>query len=73
MIKKTSTAFALDLELAEIRGCYDGMSSYLGNTKGDVWGCIQSWFSGSWTPGGGSYAVSVQSHLNAEPWLSWAG
>jgi len=70
---KRSTAFALDLELAEMRGCYDGMSTYLGNTKGDFLGCLQYWFSGSWTPGGGQYAASVSSHLAAEAWRSWAG
>jgi hypothetical protein len=70
---KRSTAFALDLEVAAMRGCYDGMSTYLGNTRGDLWGCIQSWYDGAWTPGGGSYASSVRSHLSAKPWLSWAG
>jgi hypothetical protein len=68
---KRSTAFALDLELSEMRGCYDGMSSYLGNTRGDVWGCIQSWYSGAWTPGGSSYSAHVASILNAKPWLTW--
>ena len=70
---KRSTAFALDLQLAEMRGCYDGMSTYLGNTRGDVLGCLQSWFSGSWTPGGGSYAASVASYQTAKPWLAWKG
>jgi len=75
-----STSFNVDLQLAEMRGCYDGMSTYLGNTRGDLWGCIQSWYSGSWTPGGGTYAVgsswgggSVQTNLTNKPWLHWAG
>jgi len=75
-----STAWNVDETLAELRGCYDGMSTYLGNTRGDLWGCIQSWYSGSWTPGGGPYAVgsswgggSVLSNLNNKPWLHWAG
>ena len=56
-----------------MRGCYDGMSTYLGNTRGDLWGCLQSWFSGSWTPGGGAYANNVKNAMTAKPWLSWAG
>jgi hypothetical protein len=70
---KRSTAFALDLELAELRGCYDGMSTYLGYTRGDVPGCLQYWYSGSWTPGGGNYAASVSSHLDAQAWRAWRG
>ena len=23
-----------------MRGCYDGLSTYLGNTRGDLWGCL---------------------------------
>ena len=69
----TSTAYAVDQQVAEMRGCYDGMSTYLGNTRGDLWGCLQSWFSGSWTPGGGSYANNVQNVMAAKPWLNWAG
>lgn len=69
---KTSTAFNLDLELAELRGCYDGMSTYLGNTRGDLWGCIGYWYSGAWhSPGGDAYAAQVQSELAAKPWLTW--
>lgn len=67
-----STAYAVDQQVAEMRGCYDGMSTYLGNTKGDVWGCLQSWFSGSWTAGGGSYAQQVKNYETSKPWLSWA-
>ncbi len=70
---KRSTAFALDLQLAEMRGCYEGMSTYLGNTRGDVIGCLDSWFTGSWTPGGGSYAGDVKLHLASQPWLQWKG
>jgi hypothetical protein len=68
-----STAYAIDQQVAEMRGCYDGMSTYLGDTKGDVWGCIQSWFDGAWTPGGGSYAASVHQYFNEKPWRSWSG
>src|SRR4051812_43371015 len=68
-----STAYAVDQQVAEMRGCYDGMSTYLGNTRGDLWGCLQSWFSGSWTAGGGSYANNVKNVMAAKPWLNWAG
>lgn len=70
---QNSTAYAVDQQVAELRGCYDGMSTYLGNTKGDLYGCLQSWFSGSWTPGGGSYANQVKGYYNSKPWLSWNG
>jgi autotransporter family porin len=70
---RRSTAYALDLQLAEMRGCYDGMSTYLGNTRGDVNGCLESWFTGSWTPGGGAYTARVSSHLDNKPWLHWKG
>ena len=70
---KRSTAFSLDLAVAQLRGCYDGMSSYLGNTRGQVWGCVGSWYSGGWDPSGGSYAASVQNHMASKPWLTWAG
>ena len=70
---KRSTAYSLDLAVAQLRGCYDGMSTYLGNTRGQLWGCIGSWYSGGWDPSGGSYAASVQNHLSAKPWLNWAG
>ncbi len=68
-----STTYNLDLQVAEMRGCYDGMSTYLGDTKGDLWGCLQDWFSGSWMPGGGPYSAEVQSAMSAEPWLAWPG
>lgn len=69
---QNSTAYAVDQQVAEMRGCYDGMSTYLGNTTGDVWGCLQSWFSGSWTPGGGAYANQVKGYMTSRPWASWA-
>jgi hypothetical protein len=69
---RTSTAFNLDLELAEMRGCYDGRSTYLGNTRGDLWGCLGVWFSGAWhSSGGDNYASKVQQALAAKDWLTW--
>ena len=56
-----------------MRGCYDGMSTYLGDHAGDVRGCLQYWYSGDWTPGGGDYAASVSSHLDARGMAILAG
>lgn len=68
-----STAYALDLQVAEMRGCYDGLSSYLGNTTGDYWGCMGYWFSGAWhDSGANSYISQVQNNYNNKPWRSWA-
>ena len=69
---RKSTAFNLDLELAEMRGCYDGRSTYLGNTRGDLWGCLGVWYSGAWhTSGGNDYASRVRNELDAKQWLGW--
>ena len=68
-----STAYAVDQQVAELRGCYDGMSTYLGNTRGQLWGCIGSWFSGAWDPSGGNYAANVKRYYQDKPWLHWGG
>ncbi len=71
-LSRDSTAFNIDLQLAEMRGCYDGMSTYLGNTRGDVWGCIGYWFSGAWhSQGGDRYSGIVQEILREKPWRDW--
>ena len=55
-----------------MRGCYDGDSTYLGNTRGDLWGCLGVWFSGAWhSSGGDSYAAKVQQALADKEWLTW--
>jgi len=68
---KLSTAFIVDLYGAQMRGCYEGMSAYLGNTRGNMPGCIGSWYSGGWDPTGGSYYASVQNHIAGQEWLSY--
>jgi hypothetical protein len=70
---ENSTAYAVDQQLAELRGCYDGMSTYLGDTRGQLWGCIGSWFSGAWDPSGGDYAAHVRGYYRDKPWLGWRG
>jgi len=69
-----STAWNVDQFLGEMRGCYDGMSTYLGNTRGDIWGCIGQWYSGAWHDGQAqTYIGWVQNALNNKAWLTWAG
>ena len=68
-----STAYAVDQQVAELRGCYDGMSTYLGGTRGHLWGCIGSWYSGAWDPSGGNYAANVRRYYEDKPWLGWSG
>jgi hypothetical protein len=68
-----STAFSLDYSLAHMRGCYDGMSSYLGNTKGDMWGCLGAWFSGAWHDSDAeAYITRIKNFNNQKAWLTWA-
>lgn len=71
-----STAFALDLFLATMRGIYDGHSTFLNGggagTVGDYYGAIGSWFSGAWhDAGAASYIANVQSDLANKIWLTW--
>ena len=57
-----------------MRGCYEGTSTCLGNTRDNLWGCIGTWYSGSWDPTGGSYVTGsngVQHLLDAKEWLRW--
>jgi len=69
-----STSWNVDQFLGEMRGCYDGMSTYLGNTRGDIWGCIGQWYSGAWHDGSAqTYIGWVQNALNNKAWRSWAG
>ena len=71
---QNSTAWNVDQFAAEMRGCYDGMSTYLGNTRGDIWGCIGQWYSGAWHDGSAqTYIGWVQNALNNKAWLNWAG
>jgi hypothetical protein len=68
----TSTAFNVDYALAEMRGCYDGLSTYLGNTRGDEWGCLGAWFSGDWHDDGAeAYIERVTANLAAKAWRTW--
>src|SRR5689334_17711041 len=47
---QNSTNFDVDLFTAGMRACYEGWEYYGTQTKGDIYGCIGSWYSGSYTP-----------------------
>lgn len=72
---RTSTAFSAESLLAQLRGCYDGLSSQSWNTKGQLAGCIGWWYSGGWNAGGGDYYTNssngVSAYYASKPWLSW--
>jgi hypothetical protein len=66
-----STALDADAQMAYLRACYDGDTSWLGNgyQAGDAWGCIGSWFSGQWLGAGSEgYISRVQAVLSAQAW-----
>lgn len=70
---RNATAFQVDYFGAMMRGCYDGLSTYLGNTRGNAWGCIGSWFSGDWlSADANAYISRIQNNYNNKVWLSWA-
>jgi hypothetical protein len=72
---RTSTAFAADYIGGHLRGCYEGWISWLGGgVSGDIWGCVGSWYSGSWhDQAGNDYVTRVQGELSNLTWLqsSW--
>jgi len=71
-----STAFAVDLYGAVIRGCYEGWDTWLGDNyhAGDIWGCLGRWYAGQWYAGGAmQYVLRVWGFLVGKPWLTWAG
>lgn len=67
-----STPFNVDYALAWRRSCFEGyFSSWIpASAKGDEWGCVGLWFSGSWYDAGAKdYISKVQQHLNDKTWL----
>lgn len=71
---QNSTSWNVDQQIAELRGCYDGQEPYLGNTTGDLDGCLGQWYSGSWHDSGAqTYIGWVHNAFNAKAWRGWSG
>jgi hypothetical protein len=82
---RDSTAAAVDVLGAWLRGCYEGWAWWLrgyGNRShgtyhaGDLWGCVGAWYSGAWLGGapaqpgtGENYIARAQHFYQVEPWL----
>ncbi len=71
---RDSTAFALDYAAAHLRGCMEGwivwLSSRDGFRRGDVWGCVGTWYAGDWkVPAAREYAARVRSLMDERFWL----
>jgi hypothetical protein len=74
-----STAAAVDVLGAWLRGCYEGWVWWLrdhGNRShgtyhaGDLWGCVGAWSSGNWYDSAAeSYIAAVKHWYAARPWL----
>jgi hypothetical protein len=82
---RASTALNADFYAAYIRSCFDGDFAdggrwlYRGRTIGEVisaagsdfafWGCVGSWYSGSWYDAGArAYIAKVRQRLAARSW-----
>jgi hypothetical protein len=67
-----STALDADAQMAYLRACYDGDTTWLGNgyQAGNAWWYIGSWFSGQWmSAAADGYIGRVQAVLNSQGWL----
>lgn len=84
---QNDTALDADYWGARLRACYDGAFYdggswlYNGQTMAQViaqhgqdyalWGCVGSWFSGSWYDSGAQgYIASVKGYESSQPWRS---
>lgn len=81
---RDSTAAAVDVLGAWLRGCYEGWVWWLGShgnrshgtyRAGDLWGCVGAWNSGNWhdgtsaQPGSGEgYIARAQHFYQEQPW-----
>lgn len=81
---RDSTAAAVDVLGAWLRGCYEGWVWWLRDANqshgvyqiGNLWGCVGAWYSGDWLDGsaaqpdtGESYIAQVQHWYRVKPWL----
>jgi hypothetical protein len=75
---RNSTAFAVDYVGAELRGCYEGWETWLGDggsgyKAGDIWGCVGAWYAGAWrTTDANGYISRVKNEMSTKRWLSAA-
>jgi hypothetical protein len=73
---RNSTAFAVDYLSAELRGCYEGWETWLGDGRtgysaGEIWGCVGAWYAGNWhSAAADGYIFRVRRALKNRPWLS---
>jgi hypothetical protein len=68
---RDSTAYNVDYTLARRRACYEGWSYEGRRTRGDLWGCIGMWYSGTYGAGYSDYVASVRHWYRTKPWRSW--
>jgi hypothetical protein len=65
----------VDYMASQLRGCYEGWESWLGDTSstyaaGDIWGCVGNWYSGEWhSAAAEGYISNVQQELANLTWL----
>jgi hypothetical protein len=68
---RDSTAFNVDYAVAFWRLCYEGRL-WWPSSRGDLWGCIGSRFSGGWRDERAqAYSAAVQSDYDAKVWERW--
>jgi hypothetical protein len=76
---RNSTAFAVDYLGSELRGCYEGWETWLGDggtgySTGDIFGCVGAWYAGDWhSAAADGYISRVKNELAVTRWLdaSW--
>lgn len=81
-MSRDDTAFNAEYTYRSIRGCYEGWTTYsylydrtpvVGYPRyhpGDIWGCVGSWYSGSWYDQGAlAYIKSVKMYMANKQWL----
>jgi len=69
---QASTAYNADWAMGVWRACYEGLMHYGAQTRGDMWGCIATWWSGRGLNAGGQrYVHRVQADMSTAPYLSW--
>ena len=62
-----STAFAADYAMAAVRHYYDG-ASWLPSLRGDLWGAVEGWYSGTDDSSGDWYRAAVYDSYQTKPW-----